>query len=138
VTEFGWPWFLLVFALAALLGLLWQLQMARLLNHVAHHLPELYRVLGQPVMHVLWWSWPRRARPGGPLLTVGLLQQNLHLRDVYGPARILALWKLMGLIALNRPAWGLDQRARQLLRNLRLIGLGEAVFLAVMAVLLWV
>ena len=129
----------LVMAMATtwLLALCWLLLMGRLLNRLSAHDPELYGLLGEPVMRWLWWSWPA-PRPGpGPYVSLGgLAQGRLELRTTYAPSEIKALWSLLIWIVTSRPRPGADQSCRRLQRRLRLCGGGFLVGFA--AVLGWV
>ena len=111
------------------LALLWLVLMLRLHRRLLEADPELYALLGRPVMRWLWWSAPEPS-PGGvpPLLKLAALAQgSLELETMSSPAEIRSKLKLLHWIVRSRPRPSLDTRCRRLQRQLRLCGIGFGI-----------
>jgi len=114
---------LLLFACGWLLGALWLVLMARLLNQLFCADPAAYAALGRPVMRWLWWSWPTPERGLAPRLFVqvnGSLQlSTMYSRDELASMSRVAIW-----IALNRPKLVVNRATKRQQRRLRACGIG--------------
>jgi hypothetical protein len=112
-------------ALTWLLALLWLVLLLRLHNRLFQADPELYELLGRPVMRWLWWSSPEPSSDGPIMLNLAALTRGaIELQTLSTPEQIRSALRLLRWIVQSRPRPSQDASCRRLQRQLRLCGVG--------------